>query len=159
MLGALPDRQTDKQATSLSKLSREGKFRNDDLGGCAPCRIRRDTMVRYDGQPFAVPANIMLLLLRNGAPNTEILTAKSLEDCEAIAAKHGISLPTAASSSAPASAAVEPHAASEAVVGYDVRRFTAPPRAFECSTQSSAALERARARREQRSHRGMPTGE
>ena len=128
-------------------------------------------MVRFDAQAAMIAPGLMLHLLRSGAPNDEILKAKTLEDYAEIAARHGIAMPNQSCSSSGTSAgssalcdasatssvsgpAAIPSGAPPSILaqpepGYEVRRFTAPPSAYEEAGVSSAALTRARLRREQ----------
>ena len=107
----------------------------------------------------SVMSNAMLILMRNGAPNADILLAKTIEDLVAIGERHGVQIPL---SIGPSAAAQQTENVDASKGGeYDVRRFTAPPSAFESSGPgTSAALSRARIRRHQRSEEllATPTG-
>eukprot|EP00325_Prymnesiales_sp_UTEX-LB-985_P028587 CAMPEP_0174717036 /NCGR_PEP_ID=MMETSP1094-20130205/25692_1 /TAXON_ID=156173 /ORGANISM="Chrysochromulina brevifilum, Strain UTEX LB 985" /LENGTH=116 /DNA_ID=CAMNT_0015916919 /DNA_START=145 /DNA_END=495 /DNA_ORIENTATION=+ len=96
----------------------------------------------------------MLLLMKGGAPNAEVLLAKNLDDMLAIGARHGIKidLPTGAGEPTDDSTDHISDATESVSSSYDIRRFTAPPSAYEPSgVAASEALTRARLRRVQHS--------
>ena len=122
-----------------------------------------------------------LHLMRSGVPNDELLKAKTVEDCLAIASRHSITTPApdgiisgqaggdsvrnangvAGSTSQSMMASSSQSLTKQSLNNdYEVRRFTAPPSAFEGGL-SSSALTQARIRRAQRAVEraaGLPTG-
>jgi len=93
----------------------------------------------------------MLMLMKGGAPNAEILLAKGLEELIAVGVKHGISMELPILPEGPEESTSGPPSEDERPYeAYDVRRYTAPPSAYEPTgfTASTAALQRARIRRE-----------
>ena len=105
-------------------------------------------MVRpRDPMPDAMAAqsNAMLALLRAGAPSTELLLAKSLEDLLAIGERLGIEMPYVPEKMQDDPDIPSPPPQAD-VIEYDVRRFTPPPSALTGAAEK-AALTRARSRR------------
>lgn len=98
--------------------------------------------------------SVMLTLLKAGAPSTEVLLAKSLEDLLAVGERFGIEVPLpeltmADEAHLKASPDIQGQPAAD-VIQYDVRRFTPPPSACMPTETEAAALARARSRSRRR---------